>query len=1213
MVASKDVQRTSCQPRGSGWFISTERGNAEREIDIDGVTFSVGPKGVSKNIVALARRWGAKAYLPGQTAGDLVRAIAKAHKGQLGGAQGLRLDLADETEFPALGVSPMVDIKHSSPRMDYWFATPRSERKHKTRPAGTPALPKEYVKIFSDPTRGPDNNPNPTFASSLTPEALGMDESEHADFMASGLGPKEYKSLGKLFRALMRRIDTLRATKQGEDLARGLQDVALDAATIAQFSPSVGLPYSFGERLWGMFSDSMWHQKYSTKDVISDAYDNGVIGENYGVDAVDLLRRVNPDLVWNYTGKQTPQEAARKAERAVIAAAQGYLKDLGYLQQADIDSAIEALAQDFEDPKYPVSEESDVPAETQPQDCESSSAGEEETTDREQENLLITSSDGDSSESQAAQRSHLWREACANALTAHDRQRRRSAQLEKEKKAKRGGALIDKQLHLEKLEALGEADGLREYEKQQAEEARQLHEEADRYSGFDPKRVLTFKNRNGYMVMRPVNTGIVVDEAYAKGAHLFGWIAEVASPKVNGSCFIPVDKLKVVKSKYWAALTEPAKTAMLQSLVGEKWPYMPSLYIGNVVDVERRAYDIAFDADGNGCLELRPTTTSSTFDASGNKMVKRLLMPDPNYRKDERAFQLLPLDDTRMAALFPICREELEKMMAKRLTSRFKAENWIANPPADSPWYQLYGTNSWEAEPISGPEGVTGFFRAYAEKVIAVKTTLTGPEKKQWRDTADKIDLMSPDDILAKLRHYIRQETHGFIKNELYGKDSTTLRLIISPALFVKIVFGAVVKRVEERLYSNDPSIPLTGHHIKHMALCNAEETFTSWQRNDEGKYFETDYSAYESSQNGEALAKEFELLKSYYVPDGLADSILNTVLSEMLSGRVVARNKNFRIQLPVMRWSGMPDTACGNLLMNYYNLVVNCGLDPNGDFLLEGDDGIMWGPQGLGAELSQRSAFPLTLDSSEDYSALSFCGLHYCGNAHLPADENLAVARLLTYFGPSELSVQKRYELLYMRLVSYQLLYPKWPALDLIIQQAERYYHDVAKKEISEATIRRWFADQGWWMNQMLGDFSIDDIVKPGTNYAFVHLCCETLDQVRKHGRSRQLARSDAMMDRLLPEYAGMRPNEILHVTQTLLSVAGPLAGVALLCSGHKKAAVMAMVTAASAASAIQSINRMANNDTEPEPRSSVTGTLDRVWAAMTQSIVSMFSSAKF
>lgn len=1211
MVENKDVQRTPCHPQSSGWFISTDGSHAARMINIKGVGIAVGPENIGKNVLGLARRWGENAYRPGQSADDLVRAIAKAHKGMLGGRQGLRLNLSDEQEFPALGASPMHDIKVSAPAVEYWFAAPRTKRAHKKRPEGVPALPKEYVQTFSDMNRGPDNNPNQIYAAYLTPEALDMDEAEHADFMASGLGPKEYKSLGKLFRALMRRVDIIKASAQGTDLSRGLQDVALDAATIAQFSPYVGLPHSFGERLWAMFSDSMWHEKYEPKDVIADAYDNGLIGETYGADAVALLRRLNRELVWNYTGKHTPQEAAKKAERAIIKAAQEYVKHLGYLEQTDIDAALDALSEDFIEQKYPVSDESEAPAETEPRALNTSSTGVDQGVEPAESTALLSEEHTSSDDADCpAQRSTLWREACAHTLTAHDKKKRRSEKLDKDKKAKRGGSLVDRQMQLEFQANLGDAEGLREYEKQRMEEDRLQREEADRYSGFDPERVLTFKNHNGFMVMRPVSSGIVVDEAYSKGAHLFGWIAEVTSPTVTGTCFIAVDKLKVVKSKYWAALTEPAKTAMMQSLVGEKWPYMPSLYIGNVVDVERKAYDIAFDADGNGYLELKPTTTSSTFDASGSKMVKRLLMPDPNYRKDERAFQLLPFDDTHMAALFPICRAELEKMMAKRLTSRFKPTNWVPNPPADSPWYQLYGTNSWEAEPLVESDGVTGFFRAYAEKVIAVKTTLTGPEKRQWRDTATAIDLMSREDILAKLRDYIRNETHGIIKNELYGRDSTTLRLIISPALFVKITFGAVIKRIEERLYSNDPTLPITGHHIKHMALCNAEETFTSWQRNDGGKYFETDYSAYESSQNCESLSKEFELYKSYYQPGGLADSILDVVLSEMLSGRVIARNKYFKIRLPVMRWSGMPNTACGNLLMNYYNLVVNCGLDPDSDFLLEGDDGIMWGPTELGDTLSERSCFPLTLDSSKDYSKLSFCGLHYSENAHTPADENLAIARLLTYFDTRELSMQKRYELLYMRLVSYQLLYPKWPALDLVIQQAERYYHDVAKREISEATVRRWFADQGWWMNQMLGDFSIDDIVRPGKNYAFVHLCCETIDQVRQHSRARQLARSDDMMDSLVPEYAGMRPSRILTVAQTLLAVTGPLAGVALLCSGHKKAAIMAMVGSASAVSAIQSINNLSSDEALPGPRSVAAGTIDKVWAAMTQSLTAMFNS---
>lgn len=146
--------------------------------------------------------------------------------------------------------------------------------------------------------------------------------------------------------------------------------------------------------------------------------------------------------------------------------------------------------------------------------------------------------------------------------------------------------------------------------------------------------------------------------------------------------------------------------------------------------------------------------------------------------------------------------------------------------------------------------------------------------------------------------------------------------------------------------------------------------------------------------------------------------------------------------------------------------------------------------------------------------------------------------------------------------------------------------------------------------MNQMLGDFKIDDIVRPGRNYAFVHLAYETLDQTRSHSRCRQLARSDAMMDKLVPEFAGSRPSETLRLAQVVLAIAGPLAGVALLCSGHKKSAIMAMVTSASAVSALQSLTNLNLEEEQADSGKQATNVLDRVWAAMTQSVVTMFAS---
>lgn len=1256
MIASDESQRTHTQPQGSGWYISApSEEEGVRTVEVNGIKIEVGPKGIPENVVKTLIRWMYKEYEAGISSEKLAGKIALRHGGMMCKAPKLALNLDDDNEFPALGdghsvkASDQCSVKQVN---KYWFSLNKKQRKNKgQRTDGSRGLPPEYVQKFSDWTRGADNNINPTFLSDYTAADLGIPEEELGEFMASGLGPKEYLACSKTLNHLRSRLAMAWDRLKGDEFARETRDISIDASLIALFSSQVGLPNGFGERLWREFSKEMWGEiERDPEDVITDCINQGVLGENVGNAALGLLQRINPSLVWNYSGKNTPTTAERKAESAIQQFAKELLSQLKE-KTADADD------RDFTKLKYPdteasSSETSDEETGREKEDCHNA-MGEDEglnAPDHHQDHPIIKadpprledlfdgflaeSSDScpsdssptdistassevdddveppilsdsqpstDSAGNKPRRRAHHSKAKTCNDPKA---ERIKSKRQHGSQKRTRGGGNIIKEMKREKLQQQGERDGLIEHLQQQLAELRAEKDEQNKYCGFDPYEVLTFRNTQGTVIMRPTSDGISVNPAYSKGSHLFGWIAEVTSTDIEGTCFISVDKLMYMKNRYWSRATEVCKTSLLTSLVGEKWPYMSHYYL-RPVDLERKAYDIIFDSSPDPDYSMGPVVSKSNYPKTESEILKRLRISDPNYFKDRRAYQLLPLDDTFMSYHFPICVDELEKMMCKRLTSKFNASNWKI-PAMDSPWFKLYGDRSWDIE--FDPQSNFGFFRDYAEKIIEVKTTLSKAEKKQWRDMADRIDMMGPREIVSKLKASLRAETNCFIKNELYAKDTTTLRLIISPSLFVKIVFGSVIKRIEEHLYSGNAELPITGHHIKHVPLSHAEALFCSWQSRGDGQFYETDYSAYESSQNETSLRTEFELYKSYYKPNSLADDILSTVLDQMLSGTVIVRNKHFSIRMPVMRWSGMPNTACGNLLMNYYNLVVNCGLNPESDFLLEGDDGIIWGDEALGRELETKSAFPLTMQMDYDYTRLSFCGLHYEGDAHVPADENLAIAKLLTYFDNQELSTQKKYELLYLRLISYQLLYPKWPALNSIIQQAEKFYHNSACKQISEATIRRWFNEQGWWMNQMLGDFDIADMVLPGGSYAFVHLCYENIDSIKKRPRPMVLARSEREMDRMLPEYKRGTGCRWLRKIGNVISTAGPAVGAALAISGRRKQA-LATVVASAAVSTI--INEFAPSEglEEQNKDKNPIGFLDRVWGAAGQVLPALFS----
>lgn len=1254
MIASDKSKMTYAQPRSSGWYISVPSADGVRTVGVNGVSLEIGPENIPENVVNTLLRWMDEEYESGISPEELARKVAIAHGGMMCKAPKLTLNLHDETQYPALGAHESKAASKnkgaSKPVDKYWFALDRKKRvKRGKQEASLRTLPPAYVSKFSDSSRGTDNNPNPELLKGYSARDLGIPEQDMDDFMQSGLGPKEYLACNRVLRHLKLRIDMARDRLRGDDFARETRDTAIDAALTTLFSTQVGLPVGFGDRLWSEFSSHMWHDNDTApEDVISDCLSRGVLSDNVGSSAIELLRRVNPKLVWNYSGKITPAKAERRAENDVYKFATDLItkrreeptsdeiKNFSHLKYPDSessssDSSDEETSREKEschassEPKKADNQSRDELSSEQTLDSipkleeifDGYLAGMSDCSDSESErsahssgcsvsdisleppSLPLPSSSHSSESSSDNKHKQIKSKQKSKKVDRIGKKRQRG-----EVKKSRHGGYVDRAVAAEKLQQLGEREGTIAFLRDKLDELQAEKDEENKYCGFDPDEILTFRNDKGVVVMRPTSEGISVNEAYRKGAHLFGWIAEVASNEKEGTCFISVDKLMYMKNRYWSRATDVCKTSLLTSLVGEKWPYVSKFYLAPV-DLERKAYDIIFNSSPDPNYSMAPTIRASSFPKTESEILQRLKVHDPNYLKDRRAYQLLPLDDTYMAYHFPICTDELEKMMCKRLTSKFNPGNW-KSPDVNSPWFKLYGDGTWDID--FDPDSQFSFFRDYAEKIIKVKSTLSRAERQQWRNMADEIDKMGPREIVTKLKASIRAQTNCFIKNELYAKDSTTLRLIISPSLFVKIVFGAIIKRIEEKLYSGEAHIPISGHHIKHVPLSHAEALFCSWQSRGDGQFYETDYSAYESSQNETSLRTEFELYKSYYRPNSLASEILDTVLEQMLSGTVVVRNKYFSIRMPVMRWSGMPNTACGNLLMNYYNLVVNCGLNPDSDFLLEGDDGIIWGDLQLGRDLETKSAFPLTMQTSYDYTRLSFCGLHYEGDAHIPADENLAIAKLLTYFDSQELSMQKRYELLYLRLISYQLLYPKWPALNSIIQQAERFYHHSAYKQITESTIRRWFNEQGWWMSQMLGEFDISDMILPGGSYAFVHLCYENIDSVRRRSRNMVLSRSEREMDNLLPEFRQSSGSRILRKIGSVVATAGPAIGVALAMSGRRKQALAAVVASAAVSTVINECVPSESSDGLADNKST-SGFLDKIWGAAGQVLPALFS----
>lgn len=599
------------------------------------------------------------------------------------------------------------------------------------------------------------------------------------------------------------------------------------------------------------------------------------------------------------------------------------------------------------------------------------------------------------------------------------------------------------------------------------------------------------------------------------------------------------------QAKVWSTLTWEAKISALRSGSELVFP----VFCEDDVSIDPKdvvaVLDIMFGAQDEGPIDTLPfEMIDSDFVCDVSATPPQLKFKDVKYFNQTRAYTVA-IGQLQDASLFPINQENIIRMVHKRLTSRFDANKWH-NPASLAVWQQLKGSSNLAVE--------EGMFESYARDT-AERKNLSQAEKKQWVTVGRELD-QNHNAVLERLEKGLGK-LNCFIKDELYPKSSTTLRLIVSPPLDVKIIFGAVFRPVEDYLYGEStPSgpNPLFKHHFKHLTADAVGWELQNMGLHEGQVFFETDYSAFESSQNVASLQAEYDLYKTYYPADSLGWKVLDAVFKANTRAHTVLHNRGFNVAVGPMRWSGMPNTACGNLIMNYFNLIGNCGLDDNDTFYCEGDDTIGIVDAARIDELKRGSAFPLELATSQRIDDLSFCGHHFIAGKRVPMDEGFAVAKLVTYFARpgSLLSLQKEYELMYLRTLSYQLLYPEWDKLYEIINIFEQHYKNRVVPSISKKTFDLWRRNNYWWVeNRLTQELRFDHLPQP-KGHLFINLRAVNISPAEYMRKTRtELERqcfgekSDpgdpiTMIIQLLSEYS--------------LKLGAPLAGV-LAAAGHPKA----------------------------------------------------------
>lgn len=536
--------------------------------------------------------------------------------------------------------------------------------------------------------------------------------------------------------------------------------------------------------------------------------------------------------------------------------------------------------------------------------------------------------------------------------------------------------------------------------------------------------------------------------------------------------FVSDAMLHRAASRNWSACSEDVKTGFFTQLGEGNYPRMQTIGISSDTRLQRVVLD--YILGGNEVPQLTDLPfrmDDCKYSVEGGITTQAKLRVKQDMGDQVRAYQIA--GDQMDGYLFDKSVENLNLMALKRLTSKFSLANWQQRVEPD--WLKnLNGEEHLELH--------ANLFTDYATQHCR-QAGLTANETKQWTDRATFLDSLmlegNEDQILQILTDGLNH-LRCFIKDELYDKPTTTLRLIVSPPLDVKLIFGAIFKPIEVELYSNSIAgkiNPLFGHHFKHSTFDEVSAQLESIPLGEDQVFFETDYSAYESSQGVESLTLEYSIYTTFYKKNTFPHKVITAVAAANMQPMTKLVNKNFTVEIPPMRWSGMPNTACGNLLMNFINLTTVCKLSPTQIFYCEGDDTIGVIHKDWADVLTKRSAFPVTIDVADRYSDLHFCGHHGERGCECPANEQLAYAKLLTYFSTEPLSLQKQYELLYLRSFSYQLLYPQWAGIKVVLGLAATKFMGRVSPKISQQTYRTWTKNNWWWLKTKFGDDAVTGV----------------------------------------------------------------------------------------------------------------------------------------
>jgi len=524
--------------------------------------------------------------------------------------------------------------------------------------------------------------------------------------------------------------------------------------------------------------------------------------------------------------------------------------------------------------------------------------------------------------------------------------------------------------------------------------------------------------------------------------------------KRGGMCALNKAHYLSLLSRGFGNRDEATQLSMLQFTTA--YPYkLPTMFIRMIATpTMRRVLNIIMDGTSEKRFTIeKHRPVDSDFDASGIVTSTELLMR-AGAEEPVNCYKIVSNGD-KSPIMFKRDFRNTKLMVYKRMTPHLRF-----NPASFSGKFvnflkKMSGNLHYN---IKGDD-----FIDYARDRCEAKMLSTG-ERIEWMANAmcakELFETNRPG-LYSLYAFSLFRLTKCFIKDECYDKTTTTLRNIISPSTFVKVVYGTIFRPYEDYIYYHSA---ISKHLIKKMNDRAVHDKLSTLKQGADWVYGQYDSKAFESSYSSSMLQALYGELARVQ-DNAVCRNIINMTCTWNINPKII-RSKFFSVIYEDGQMSGFAHTSCWNVLTNTGDKVINCGISIERDmFLAEGDDFVICGPRAKVQRIAELSIFETTVLISEQFSELSFCGHHYLEDGTRIPDGNL-YDKLNAFWCHHEPTIQELFDVGVMKALSYSLYYPGHPILEQFIDDFNCVYGPMNLK-LSRAGYEDFLKKQWWRIEQ--------------------------------------------------------------------------------------------------------------------------------------------------